>query len=62
MGGNVDMIRDSSFIDINGVNILVLDASKKIPGKNGFNRRWPDIVDSSSQTIEQVDRLNNYLY
>ena len=57
LGGNVDMIRDSSFITINGNQILVLDARKKIPGTNGFNRRWPDIVESSKETKEKVEKL-----
>ena len=56
------MIRDSSYTTINNTSILVLDARKKIPGQNGFNRRWPDIVSSSKETKDNVDRLNKYLY
>ena len=65
LGGNVDMERDSSFAQFYRLNgstteVLVLDAQKKVTGVNGFNRRWPDIVTSSSKTIKRVDEVFFY--
>lgn len=63
LGGNTDMIRDSRFAQVKtpagGSNhILILDATKKTKEKDGFTREWPDIVTSSPQTIEAVNKKN----
>ncbi|MEF9986835.1 MAG: menaquinone biosynthesis decarboxylase [Bacteroidales bacterium] len=60
LGGNTDVIRDSKFAEVKNTDgniqvVLVLDATEKNPGINGFNRQWPNIVESSAQTIASVN-------
>ncbi|MEG2849076.1 MAG: UbiD family decarboxylase, partial [Bacteroidales bacterium] len=60
LGGNTDVIRDSKFAEVKNTDgniqvVLVLDATEKSPGINGFNRQWPNIVESSAQTIASVN-------
>lgn len=54
---NCDPSRD---VTIEG-DIVVLDARTKAGGVNGFDRRWPNVVASSAETIARVDaRWNEY--
>lgn len=48
---NCDPSRD---VTIEG-DIVVLDARTKAGGVNGFDRRWPNVVASSAETIARVD-------
>ncbi len=62
LGGNADMDRDvklTSLISKDGdtIDILLVDARKKITGENGFSRPWPDIVTSSDEVKKKVDRI-----
>lgn len=61
LGSNTDMVRDSCFAlakthtgSIN--NVLILDATTKTVEKDNFTRQWPDIVTSSPETIEAVNK------
>lgn len=49
--GNTDPQRD---IAVAG-NVMIIDASFKYPGKNGFRRQWPNVVVSSKKTIADID-------
>ncbi len=55
---NIDPIRDCSVIhrDAAGQPCLCVDATSKSFGSHQFKRQWPNIVASSSETIEKVDK------
>ena len=50
--GNTDPLRDVIIKD----NLVIIDATFKITGKKGFQRKWPNVVTSAKQTIEEIDR------
>jgi len=50
--GNTDPQRD---ITVDG-SVLIIDASIKYPASKGFKRKWPNVVVSSKNTIEEIDR------
>ncbi len=52
---NIDPARDCYIEDFNNHAILVVDASSKYHKKE-FKREWPNIVSSSAETIEKVDK------
>lgn len=50
-GSNCDPIRDSGFEN----ELLVMNSTTKVKGKEGFTRDWPDFALSSPETIKVVD-------
>ncbi len=50
---NSDPVRDGYYI---GDNTLMIDGTVKA-FRNGFKRPWPNIVSSSSDTIDKVDKI-----
>jgi len=54
---NFEPVRDFKIID----NTYVMDGCRKTLEIEGFNRRWPDIVLSSKETIQSVDNKWNKL-
>jgi 4-hydroxy-3-polyprenylbenzoate decarboxylase len=50
--GNTDPFRD---ITVDG-SVVIIDATFKHPEENGFTRPWPNVVVSSPDTIEEIDR------
>jgi 4-hydroxy-3-polyprenylbenzoate decarboxylase len=50
--GNTDPFRD---ITVEG-NVVIVDASFKRLGEKGFMRPWPNVVVSSPDTIEEINR------
>jgi 4-hydroxy-3-polyprenylbenzoate decarboxylase len=51
--GNTDPLRDHEFVSGNS---LLFDSSVKAYRKDGFPRRWPNVVCSDMETILAVDR------
>jgi 4-hydroxy-3-polyprenylbenzoate decarboxylase len=48
--GNTDPVRD-----ISPGSVIVIDAGFKLPVRDGFEREWPNVVISDSDTISKVD-------
>ena len=55
---NIDPARDCSIIyrSFSGLSCLCVDATSKLIGTHQFKRPWPNIVSSSFQTIEKIDK------
>ena len=51
--GNSDPLRDAELI---AENLLYIDGTAKIYRSGGFTRRWPNVVCSSVDTIERIDK------
>lgn len=55
---NIDPLRDCFFLEKNGTKIkpLFIDATRKSPELDGFQREWPNVIVMDDPTIEKVDR------
>jgi 4-hydroxy-3-polyprenylbenzoate decarboxylase len=51
--GNSDARRDVELID---ANLLFIDGTAKAYREGGFQRKWPNVVCSSRDNIEEIDR------
>ncbi|MFP4024310.1 MAG: menaquinone biosynthesis decarboxylase [Thiohalospira sp.] len=56
--GNIDPKRDSIILtkQNNTSSCIFIDATRKIKGKDNFQRDWPNIVSSNMNTIQLVDK------
>ncbi|MDR2937709.1 MAG: hypothetical protein LBU92_02065, partial [Prevotellaceae bacterium] len=52
LGNNVDPARDCRMEN----NMLIVDATGKRKGSNGFTRPWPNVVCAATETIAAVDK------
>jgi 4-hydroxy-3-polyprenylbenzoate decarboxylase len=55
---NIDPVRDCSIVRRSGQksNCLCVDATSKTDQTHQFRRPWPNVVSSSSETIQQIDK------
>ncbi|MDR1056550.1 MAG: menaquinone biosynthesis decarboxylase [Prevotellaceae bacterium] len=56
-GNNIDISRDCSIEN----DMLLIDATIKHKGYKGFNRPFPNVLCSSTETIKQIDEMWNIL-
>lgn len=54
---NIDPQRDCWILtnDDRENSLLVIDGTRKLPGRDNFKRNWPNIIVSDDKTIEKVD-------
>ncbi len=53
---NIDPQRDCWILtNDDGANSLIIDGTRKLPGRDDFKRNWPNIIVSDEKTIDKVD-------
>ncbi|MEA1898455.1 MAG: menaquinone biosynthesis decarboxylase [Bacteroidota bacterium] len=54
---NIDPQRDCWILtNDNGGNSLIIDGTRKLPGRDDFKRNWPNVIVSDEKTINKVDK------
>ena len=54
---NIDPRRDSYIINMNGATHIGLDGTRKTKEMDGFEREWPNILISDSDTVRKIDTV-----